>query len=432
MINLYDLKHRLKNSKLANDSLWAIFGNVLGKGLSLLTAILVARILGKEVYGELGIVGGTIGSILIFSNFGINFTATKYIAENNASRSELLAQIVRTCLRISTVLSGIASILLFFMSEHIAIYVLKSPSLTLPLRLLAINVLIGSLCRTQVGILAGLGKFKDLAIINAYVGIATFLSSVILTYFYNLIGALIALIVVQILNFFLNRYFIRKHIDSKSIRTEKKISLNEIIKFSVPVALQEAFYSIITYSFGLLLVRFSTYGEVGLNAAAVYWSAIILFIPGILRNVILSHLSANLDHDQKRHRILKTILLFNFCVTAMLSLIIYALSDFIVSTYGDDFLGLKDIINISVFTTIFVSMSNVYAQAYMSENKNWIMLMFRILRDGSILVISYFLIVKNNGVNGALSLATSSLWANILFLILMGVVYEFKIKRTRV
>ncbi|SMG20140.1 oligosaccharide flippase family protein [Arenibacter troitsensis] len=429
MFNVQKLHKRLINSRLVNDSFWAIFGNVLGKGLSLLTVIIIARILGKEIYGEFGIVHGTIASILIFTNFGLNYTSTKYIAEYHTSKPELLSQIIKSCQQLTVLFSGFATIVLFFAAEYIAIHLLKAPKLTFFLQLISINILIGSICRTQEGILAGLSKFKDLAKINTIIGVGNFLFGVLLTYFYGLTGAFISSILLQILDYFLLRYFINKYVVAPDKDLNKKISLKEILKFSTPVALQEAFYSIITYSTGLLLVQLSTYGEVGLSSAALYWSAIILYIPGILRNVILSHLSANLSNDKARLRILRIILVFNFCVTFLLSVTIYFLSDFISSSYGDNFSGLKDVINISVFTTIFVSMSNVYAQAYMSESKNWLMLFFRIIRDGSIFGIAYYLLTVNDGVHGALLLAKSALWANILFLILMGVVYEISLHR---
>jgi len=430
MSYLSGLRDRLKDSKLANDSFWAIFGNVLGKGSSLLTAIIIARLLGKEVYGEYGIVNHTIGAILIFSNFGLNFTSTKYIAEYNSAEPGTLSQIIKSCQKLTLFFSGLATIILFFSAEEIATHLLNLPKLTLPLQVIAIGILLGSVCRTQEGILAGLGKFKELAIINTIIGISSFVFTVTLTYFYGLMGALIGLTLVQIIDYLLLRHYIRKYTAPIKSESENKVSLREIIKFSTPVALQEAFYSIITYSTGLLLVQLSTYGEVGLSSAAMYWSAIILYIPGILRNVILSHLSATLGNNKARLKILKSILIFNFGITFLLSLIIYFLSDYIVSFYGDNFSGLKFVINISVFTTIFSSMSNVYAQAYMSENKNWLMLFFRIIRDGTIFLIAYLLLKENNGVNGALSLAKSALYANIIFLILMAGVYEFKIKKT--
>lgn len=428
MLSIQELKVRLIRSKLVNDSFWAIFGNVIGKGLSLLSAIIIARILGKDVYGEFGIITSTIGTILIFSNFGLNYTSTKYIAEHQIAKPELLTKIIKACQNLTLIFSGISTIILFFSADYVAVSLLNSPKLSFPLRLVAISILIGSVCRTQEGILAGFGKFKELAKVNTVIGFATFIFGIILTYFYKLNGALIALILIKALYFALLRYYISRSTPSVPTHPTNKIPLKEILQFSTPIALQEAFYSIITYATGLLLVQLSTYGEVGLSSAAVYWSALILYIPGILRNVILSHLSANLNNNKARLRILRLILLFNFGVTLLLSLTIFFLSDYIAATYGNNFSGLRDVINIAVFTTIFTSMSNVYAQAYMSENKNWLMLFFRIIRDGLIFIITYTLLKENNGVNGALSLAKSALWANILFLLLMGLVYELKLK----
>ncbi|GGW51689.1 oligosaccharide flippase family protein [Arenibacter certesii] len=426
MLNLQELKVRLLRSKLVNDSFWAIFGNVVGKGLSLLSSIIIARILGKEIYGEYGIISGTIGTILIFSNFGLNYTSTKYIAEYRNTKPELLAKIIKYCQNLTLIFSGLATVILFVSADYVAINLLNSPKLSTPLRLITISILIGSVCRTQEGILAGFSKFKELAKVNTVIGISTFVFGVALTYFYRLNGALIALIIIKVLYYGLLRYFISHNLPSVPEHPNNKISLSKILKFSTPIALQEAFYAMITYATGLLLVQLSTYGEVGLSSAAVYWSAIILYIPGILRNVILSHLSANLDDNKARLRILRLILLFNFGVTFLLSLTIYFLSGYIAASYGNDFSGLKDVINIAVFTTIFTSMSNVYAQAYMSENKNWLMLLFRIIRDGLIFLITLILLKENNGANGALSLAKSALWANILFFFLMGLVYELK------
>ena len=428
MINIYNLKNRLKDSKLVTDSFWAISGNIVGKGLNLLTAIIIARMLGKEAYGEYGILVGTLSSILIFSNFGLTYTTTKYIAQYKATKPSAIPQIIKNSQKLTIVFSSIGSLLLFLFSEDVAKQALNAPNLSFPLQLISISILIGSISRTQTGILAGFSKFKELAKINTIVGITTFISGILLTFYYQLIGAIIALILIQIITCFLNRYYINKNLTERNGEFNYNISFQEILRFSTPVALQEALYAVLTYATALLLVNLSTYGEVGLSSAALYWSAIILFVPGILRNVILSHLSANIN-DEKRHlRILRIILAFNFSITFFISIVVYLLSDYIVKSYGDNFSGLKEVLNISVITTIFISMSNVYAQAYMTVNKNWLMLIFRIIRDSSILLFAYYLLVLNNGENGALSIAQSTLIGNILFLILMGVVYEMKLK----
>ena len=423
------LKDRIRKSRLINDSFWAIFGNVVGKGLSLLAAIIIARILGKEIYGEYGILLGTISSIVIFSNFGLNYTTTKYIAQYNKSKPELLPHIIKLCLNLTLIFSILCMVILLVFSEYVATHFFESPKLAVLLQLVALSIPFTSLYRTQLGIMAGFGEFKTMAKINTFIGIATFSVGISLTYFYGLLGALIASILLGIFNTLLCRYFIKKNMTANLVESKEKISVSEILNFSIPVALQEALWSIINYSYGLLLVKFSTYGEMGLHSAAMYWSAMVLFVPGILRNVVLSHLSASLDDNKRRFRILRIILFFNFITTFSIALVFYLFSGYIVSIYGSNFAGLKDVINIAMFTTVFISLSNVYSQAYMSENRNWLMLFFRIIRDLSILFVAYYLIVDQDGIEGALSLAKSTLWANIIFLMLMGGVYEYLLKR---
>ena len=60
---------RLRRSPLFKDSMWSLIGSTVGRGLSLIAGILVARFLGKEIYGEYGIIKTTLSNIEIFSSF---------------------------------------------------------------------------------------------------------------------------------------------------------------------------------------------------------------------------------------------------------------------------------------------------------------------------------------------------------------------------
>ncbi|MBA6314708.1 oligosaccharide flippase family protein [Cellulophaga baltica] len=424
---MHFLINKLTKNKLFQDSFWSIIGNVFGKGLSLLAGIIIARLLGKEIYGEYGIIKSTLLSLAILSSFGLGYTSTKFIAENKTTYKENINQIIKTCLKTTTISSGILTLILFLFAKDFARYALKAPELYFEIRLTAVFIFFNSISITQIGILAGFGKFKKLAQINTFVGIFTIISSCLLTLAFNFKGALIALVLTQVINFGLNYYYINKERGAYNSNDNSKELEKKILKFSIPIALQEAFYSVITWSFGVLLIRFSTFGELGIYSAAMQWNAMILFIPGILRNVVLSHMSYS--KDNKEHgKILNSILIFNLTVTLIISLIFYACSDFITKFYGDNFEGLKQILNITVFTTIFASLSNVYSQAYLSKDKNWLMLGFRVLRDSSILLMTYLLLINSKGSLGALSLAYSTLIMNIAFLILMGIIYKYKIK----
>ena len=68
-------------SRMAHGAFWTFCGTVLGKFFVLIAGIVVANILGKEQYGELGLVRSTINMFVIFGAAGLGLTATKYIAE---------------------------------------------------------------------------------------------------------------------------------------------------------------------------------------------------------------------------------------------------------------------------------------------------------------------------------------------------------------
>ena len=76
---------RLRSSplgmRLAWGAFWSLAGAVISRGLALLSSILVARLLGKTGFGELGMIQSTVGMFGAFAGFGLGLTATKHVAE---------------------------------------------------------------------------------------------------------------------------------------------------------------------------------------------------------------------------------------------------------------------------------------------------------------------------------------------------------------
>ncbi len=429
MINIFELKNRAVNSRLVTDSFWALFGNVIAKGLALAAGIIVARFLGKNIFGEYGIIKNTLMSVAIFSTFGLGYTATKYVAEYKNSNPEYLHIILRYARNITLVVSGIMAVGLFFSSSYVAEIVLEAPHLSNPLRLVAVWIVFNAVTATQIGVLSGFGDFKGMARVNTIVGISTFISSFIFTYFWLLNGALAALLLNQILNWGLNYKLVNRNLPTLKVTvTIGNSLLKEILNFSFPVALQEGLYSVTSWLTSLLLIKLSTYGELGLYSAAMQWNAIILFIPGILRNVILSHLAEANNNEQRHNRVMKITLLFNFIMTFIPFLLVFTFSGFIASFYGNSFTGIKQIINVAVFSTIVSSIMNVYSQSYMSKGKNWLMFYMRIFRDTLIVISLYVFLSIESNINASLILAYTSLIINIIFLIVITSVYHLKLK----
>lgn len=423
---LANIKAKIKTNKLLTDSLWSLGGNVVGKGLALLAGILVARFLGKDIYGEYGIIRNTILTIGVFSTFGLGYTATKYIAGYKKEKPEYIQLFIRYATQITLVFSGIMALLLFTFAPYVADQFFEADHLTTPLRFLAILIIFNAITTTQIGILAGFGTFNVLAKINGVIGVITFLLSVLLTYYWHFEGALLALLIAQVVNCVLNFFAVRKNVPSNINHLKSDIKLRkEIIQFSTPIALQEAVYATTAWIASILLVQYASFGELGMYTAAMQWNAIILFIPGILRNVVLSHLSTHSSNAQQHDKILKQTLKINFVATLIPCVVVAILAPWIATFYGNTFNGLAELIAVAVFSTILTSVSNVYAQAYTSLGRNWEMLCFKTLRD--VLILGSFIILVKN-YSGSIALIISHVVMSFIFLIII-ILYFKKNKR---
>jgi len=67
--------------RLAKGVFWSMAGAVISRGLMLAATVFVARMLGKNVYGELGMIRSTVGMFGVFAGFGLGLIATKQVAE---------------------------------------------------------------------------------------------------------------------------------------------------------------------------------------------------------------------------------------------------------------------------------------------------------------------------------------------------------------
>ena len=211
-MHLKDILISLKSSSLAKDSFWALFGNVIRQGLALISGIVVARFLGKEIYGEFGTIRTTLVYIAIVSTFGFGYTATKYVAECLQNNVRKLKSLVSIILKVTCAFSALLALLLFVFSDSIAVFI-DAPHLSETLKVASPVVVMNAINSTQIAILSGFKEFKVIARINAYSGGVTFVSSIGFTYWWGLNGAVFALLIAFLFQAILNAAAIRKIAD---------------------------------------------------------------------------------------------------------------------------------------------------------------------------------------------------------------------------
>lgn len=407
-----NLLNRLKHSSIFKDSFWALVGNALGKGLALIAGIAVARFLGKEAYGEYGMIRNNLYMIAIFSTLGLGYTATKFIAECRADKIQTYI-IHKIVTRVTLVMSCSIMIIVIIFAYPFAEW-LNAPKLGGLLRISAIAIIFNAINTTQIGELSGLNAYREIAKNNTLAGIITFFTSIILTYLYDVTGAVIALILSFAANCLLNKISIQKKIQKFQSNIISKDRYFRIIWFSIPVALQESFYAITSWVTTIILIKLSGYGELGIYSAATQWMVVMLFVPGALRNVALSHLSETNNSISANKNILRKMSLINFFTTFIPFIIIFILSSWICSLYGDSYHGLQAVLNILIFSSIINALLNALTQNLIALGENWFLFASRFFKDAITIILCIVMI--QYGCGGALSFALSSLILSMIYL----------------
>jgi hypothetical protein len=80
-------------SRLASGVFWSVGGTLISRGLRLCAAILVARMLGRTGYGELGMIQSIVGMFGVVAGFGLGVAVGAVVAVKEA---ELLLPVGRS------------------------------------------------------------------------------------------------------------------------------------------------------------------------------------------------------------------------------------------------------------------------------------------------------------------------------------------------
>jgi len=272
-------------SRLARGVFWSMAGSVISRGLMLCATVLVARMLGKTVYGELGMIQSTVGMFGVFAGFGLGLTATKYVAEFRRSDPDRAGRIIGLSGLFAMLTGGVIAIGLFIFAPWLSEHTINAPHLASVLRIGAMILFINALNGAQTGALSGFEAFKTIAHVNLFVGLISFPILVCGAYFGDLTGAVWALAINLSFNWLLNHLALCKEAKHYRVPFTFKNCTREwsvLWRFSLPAALSGALVGPVNWACGALLVNQPDgYGEMGIYSAANQWRFAILFIPGM-------------------------------------------------------------------------------------------------------------------------------------------------------
>ncbi len=281
--------------RLAHGTFWSMMGAGASQSLMLLTSIISARILGKQQFGEFGIINNTIGMFSVFAGFALGMTATKYVAEFRTKDPVKAGRIVALSSLVAIGTGAAVALILLAIAPWLASETLAAPQLAVLLRISAGFLFFGALSGAQTGALAGFEAFRIIARINIATGLVSFPLIVGGVYLFGLLGGVSAMVVSSAANCGMNTFALRAvalragvPIRYSGCGREKKVLLG----FSMPAVLAGIMFNPVNWACAAMLVNQPNgYADMGIFSAANSWQKAILFLPGCLNAIALPMLS---------------------------------------------------------------------------------------------------------------------------------------------
>lgn len=416
----------LRNS-LASGAFWSLVGAVFSRGFTLISSILIARLLGKIGFGKWGLIATTVSMFAQFASFGVALTATKHVAELRKTNPVRAGRALSLVLLVGLVSVTTTALVCFGLSGWLAHRLYHVPELFVPL-MLASMMLFGRVGTLMLqGALAGFEEFRCIAKINLIQGIVLFAAAVPLTWQLGLVGTVIGMAVSQgtsmvlcLLATFRKSRGCNIRLSTEGIWQEGGILWN----YAAPSLLSGA----VTGPAAVLsqaIVANIPGGLAGLGGyqAASRWNQAVLFIPEAVRRVTLPMLSG-LKGENDYRRFVKA-LWANIGLNGGIALIgavpIMILSPWLLSLYGAGFRQDWDIMVILVGLGILQAVAYVLGQVSACMEKMWWRFAIN-LAWGIILLGGSYLLVPIWGVRGYVWSLVAAVVIHMLLHILAGII----------
>ncbi len=373
---------RLKASPLARRFLggaaWSVLGSVVSSGVTLIMLMLVARLLGKEVYGQFVIIQSTLSMVGIFAGFGIGAAATRYAAELRTCDTVRLGHILALAERAILSFGLLASTGLVFAAEWMATHILNAPGLSVPLAISACAVLFTALDSYQKSVLIGFESMRAFAI-GTVIGAAAGLPIMLLAAsYFGLQGAAVAIVVLALLQAGISRYQMARELQKYKVQRSAKGCLSEwpvLWHFALPALLAGALVGPAHWAAQAFLANtHNGYAELAVLGIAMQWFNVIMFVPSTAGRVVLPILTDYVtknDHGGSR-RILLYAMGANAIIAVPLAVIVGVFSPNIMSLYGSSFEHDYAPLVVAVMTAALLAIQTPVGNLLAASSRMWL------------------------------------------------------------
>ncbi len=361
----------------AEGAAWSISGSVLARVLALVGAVVVARALGAAPYGAYALVLATSAMLQTFTGFGLGETGARHLAGSHRDPSAS-GRIVALTALVATVLGTAGGGALALCGPWMARAVLSAPELGEPLRLSSALLLFGPVNGAFLGILAGLGRFRDMAAAMV-VGAAV---SVPLLWLGARGGGVLGGVGAQVVSTALAAGLSGVAVVRAARAAKIPLTLRGVggewrvlFGYSLPVTLCNALVAPTTWATSALLAaQPGGHRELGIFTAANQWRNAIVLVATSSGTVLLPLFSRL--HDSGRSRELSRTVWSAFATTGAVCLAMgtafAALAPVLMAAYGREFDGAAEVLVILAAVGAVAGGLQVIVQAIAGAGRMWL------------------------------------------------------------
>lgn len=407
--------------RFVHGAFWTLAGSLVVRLLTAVASVIVARLLGKEGYGEVGMVQSTIGMFGIVSGFGLGGTATKYLAEFKLKDPEKAGRIL-TCAIIFSMVSGLfVMLIVLYLSDFLAVHTLNRPGLSLLLVEGSILLLMSTLSAVPAGVLAGLEAFKRSSYNNVIIGVLSPFIAIPCVLALGVQGAIVSYTITASIGVIIGALSIRKECKKYNIPIElRKTAFEEwpiLWKFALPATISELLIGPVTWFTNALLAnRPNGYAELGLFGAANQWRLVIMYIPSHLIVPMFPIITEKFGLQDKNDYNHTSLLLLNLIwVTALpLTVMVLVYEKALASIYGRQFVGVEHIMNILLPSCLLYIIGSAIGTIFAASGKMWFGTVQNLIWALAMALLAWFLIPAYGGLGLALSFLISYIINTVL------------------
>ncbi len=409
--------------RFAGGVFWSLIGLGVSNAAGLATGVVLAQLMGREGYGEVGVVMGSWALFSQLGGLGLGVTAAKYSAQGRGSDRKRVGRLLGGLLMLASLSYAISALALVVLAPQLSV-VLNRSALIGPLRLSGLVLFLQGIDSIQSGILSGYEAFRAIARVTMLRVFVNLPATILGAYFYGLYGVVGAMILTGVFTLSFNRIALA-HIMRREGVTIRYVMdwalLKPLWEFSLPAFISATLTMASGWILNAMLVNQPNgYSQMGLFNAANQWRALGIFVPTVFNSAVLS-IQSNLYASKDResyHRSVTGNLLVQGSVAALVVLALAGLAPYLMRVYGAQYQGAAEVLVILALGWFLLTPTWILWIAAISRGQVWWGLLFNAIGVASLIAIARVLVPT-----GARGIAMAMLYAGLIQVALLGIHY---------